>query len=102
MIITLNEAKEHLNIEISDNEHNTYLIDLIETAYNVISNDIQDDLELLKVNNNNTFPRPLIHAAKLLICNWFELRQIDLVGVSISKSDVYDKLIMPYKNYSIA
>ena len=101
MIITLNEAKKHLNIGLDFIEDDGYITLLIDVAENLIEKDIRKSIVSIVLLEGKT-PPVLLHAAKLLIGNFYENREDVIVGASVNKIPLsYRYLISKYKSYTI-
>lgn len=100
-IITLEQAKKHLNISEDFLEDNEYITDLIDVAENLIEMDIHKTIQSIEMSEGS-IPPLLKHAVKLLICNFYENREDVIVGAVVNKIPIsYRYLISKYKTYTI-
>lgn len=100
--ITLNEAKNHLVVDEDWNDDDTYITELIDMVETVIENHIHDTLENL-VTELGAMPRPIVHAMKLMISNFYENREPIVTGtITASLPLSYEYLLAPYINRTIA
>jgi len=101
MIITLTEAKQHLNIQESFLEDDTLITDLILVAENVIERDTQHTINSIEISEGSV-PPMLKHAAKILVSTFYENREAVIIGVSVSEVPFsYKYLMSSYKKYTI-
>ena len=101
MIITLSQAKKHLNIEDDRTDEDEYIMELIEVVESVIENDIKKTIVSV-LDANGIAPTPLKQATKILIATFFENREATIVGLRMEKTPLsYEYLIAPYKKYTV-
>ena len=97
-ILTIIEAKKHLNLDSTFLEDDEYIQSLIEVAENLIENDTSKVL-----SDFTAIPPVLKHAAKILISTFYENREAVIVGVSINEVPFsYKYLIGGFKKWTIA
>lgn len=97
-IITLTEAKKHLNIDEEFTEDDNYIQSLIDVAENLIENDTQKVL-----SSFSAIPPVLKHAAKILISTFYENREAVVIGTIVSEVPFsYKYLIGGFKKWTIA
>lgn len=97
-VITLAEAKKHLNIEQEFTEDDTYISNLIDVAEATVASHICRTFEELAEDNGGSLPTPVIHACLLYLGNLYQNRE--LVGSKTSALPFnYDYLINLYRNY---
>lgn len=94
MYLSLEEAKDHLNVE--HDEDDVYIMSLIETAEEQLANCINRPFsEVLK--KDGTLPTPLRHAIKILAARLYAYREGDVVGRVQEASFTLANLFMPYR-----
>lgn len=93
MEITLDEIKDHLNIERSDKFYDSYLLSLLDAAKVVVQKHICDDIDGVKEGEQI----PLLHAIKLLCGTWFMNRE-SLSNLQKGNHS-YEYILSLYKNY---
>lgn len=100
-MLTLEEAKKHLNIDTLFVADDTYITDLIEVAQNVIEHDTQRSIDNI-IAVEGSVPALLKHAAKILVATYYENREATIVGVSIHEVPLsYKSLIGLYRKYTV-
>jgi len=101
MIITLAQAKKHLNIDQEFTDDDEYIEELIEVCENVIEKDLHATLAEITLAEA-TIPALLKHACKILLSTYFENREAVTVGATITETPLsYKHLISKYKNYTV-
>lgn len=94
MEITLDEIKQHLNIERDYHGEDSYLQSLISTAKVIVQKHIcEDDIDGMSDGEKT----PLIHAIKLLVATLFMNRE-SLSNLSKGNHS-YEYILSLYKNY---
>lgn len=114
MIITVGEAKNHLNIGEGFTDDDLYINDLILVAENAIETDIHRtfmnlvlELDIQRTLDGNaaelgTIPAVLKHAAKLMVGNFYANREPAIIGVSVTEMPLsYRYLVSKYKSYTV-
>lgn len=97
-VITLAQAKRHLNIETGFTEDDTYITDLINVAEATVASHICKTFEELAEENEGNLPTPVLHACLLYLGNLYQNREI--VGSKTSALPFnYDYLINLYRRY---
>lgn len=94
MEITLDEIKQHLNIEKDWNGENQYLQSLLDAAKVVVQKHICDDIDGMSEEQK----KPLIHAIKLLVGTLYMNRE-SLSNLNKANHS-YEYILSLYKNYS--
>lgn len=94
MEITLDEIKEHLNIEKYWHGEDQYLQSLLAAAKVVVQKHICDDIDGVKEGEQI----PLLHAIKLLVGTWYMNRE-SLSNLQKGNHS-YEYILSLYKNYS--
>ena len=94
MEITLDEIKEHLNIEKDWHGEDQYLQSLLDAAKVVVQKHICDDIDGVKEGEQI----PLLHAIKLLVGTWYMNRE-SLSNLQKGNHS-YEYILSLYKNYS--
>lgn len=104
--ITLDEAKDHLRVDFSDDD--TYIQLLCDMVEELVSQEIGAslassgsalvDLEI----TTGVLPRNLVHAMYLMIGHFYNLREATIIGVQAYKIPYgFEFLIAPYRAYTI-
>lgn len=94
MGITLDEIKEHLNIEKDWHGEDQYLQSLLDAAKVVVQKHICDSIDGVKEGEQI----PLLHAIKLLVGTWYMNRE-SLSNLNKGNHS-YEYILSLYKNYS--
>ena len=92
MEITLDELKQHLNIEKEWNGDNQYLQSLLDAAKVVVQKHICDSID-----GKSEGQLPLAHAVKLLVGTWYMNRE-SLSNLNKANHS-YEYILSLYKNY---
>jgi len=99
--ITLNEAKSHLNINLDWTDDDLYINSLIDMVETIIENHIHDSLSDLE--EEGLLPKPVVHAMKLMIGNFYEHREPIMIGVNAMKLPYsFEYLLDNYCNRTIS
>lgn len=93
MEITLDEIKQHLNLEADWHGEDSYLQSLIGAAKQVVEMHICDDID-----GKSEGQLPLAHAIKLLVGTWYMNRE-SLSNLNKANHS-YEYILSLYKNYS--
>lgn len=93
MEITVDELKQHLNIERSENFYDSYLLSLLDAAKVVVQKHICDSIDGMSDGEKT----PLIHAIKLLVGTWFMAKES--VSNLNKANHSYEYILSLYKNY---
>lgn len=100
MYITLDEAKKQLNIEVEYIEDDLYIADLIDVVETVVELHINQNLEDLKVSNNNVLPKNLKHAMLMLLAHYYNVREaVSFTAKSVEIPLSYKYLLDFHQNY---
>lgn len=102
MILTLEQVKSHLNIDLDYKDDDLYLLDLATVAESsvMVHLNITDYSEITGANDQ--IPAPVIHAILLLTGNLYMNREPVAVGVSVATIPyTYEYLLSGYRNYKI-
>ena len=101
MIVTLSEAKKHLNIESTFLEDDEYVTSLILLSENLIEKDIRKTIASIQLLEGSV-PAVLKHASKMLIGNFYTNREDIIVGTQMVKVPLsYKYLVSKYKIYTV-
>ena len=74
----------------------------MELAHTVVENHIHDQFSNLE-DETGAIPKPLVHAMKLIISNFYENREPIAVGVSVAEMPFsLEYLLDIYKNRTVA
>lgn len=93
MEITLDEIKQHLNLEADWHGEDQYLQSLIGAAKQVVEMHICDDID-----GKSEGQLPLAHAIKLLVGTWYMNRE-SLSNLQKGNHS-FEYILSLYKNYS--
>lgn len=93
MEITLDEIKQHLNLEADWHGEDSYLQSLIDAAKVVVERHICDDID-----GKSEGQLPLAHAIKLLVGTWYMNRE-SLSNLQKGNHS-YEYILSLYKNYN--
>jgi len=93
MEITLDEIKQHLNLEADWHGEDSYLQSLIGAAKQVVEMHICDDID-----GKSEGQLPLAHAIKLLVGTWYMNRE-SLSNLQKGNHS-FEYILSLYKNYS--
>lgn len=101
MYVSLELAKQHLNIEQSYTGDDTYIEHLIEVAEKTVEKHIDYRLEDYITDDGDELPKPLQHAILLFVGDMYMSRESNAYGISVSEIPFsYDYLLSLYKDYS--
>ena len=92
MEITIDELKQHLNIERDYHVEDSYLQSLIDAAKVVVQKHICDSID-----GKSEGQLPLAHAVKLLVGTWYMNRE-SLSNLNKANHS-YEYILSLYKNY---
>ena len=92
MEITIDEIKQHLNIERDYHGEDSYLQSLIDAAKVVVQKHICDSID-----GKSEGQLPLAHAVKLLVGTWYMNRE-SLSNLNKANHS-YEYILSLYKNY---
>lgn len=96
--MTINEAKQHLNIDLDFTGDDEYIEQLIMVCEQVVVNRCKvSSIDELKVDGE--LPRPIIHAIKLFIGNLYNNRESVSFGQAHELPMSFEYLILPYVKY---
>jgi len=99
--ISLTEAKSHLVVDITWTDDDTYITELIDMVEVVVANHIHDTLADLEVDGE--LPKPLLHAMKLMMSNFYENREPVVIGTTTAALPYsMEYLLEPYTNRTIS
>jgi uncharacterized phage protein (predicted DNA packaging) len=98
-MITLDQAKKHLNLEPDFVEDDEYILGLISMAEQAVRVHVNEDFDKLAEDNGGCFPAPLQQAMLLMIGNMYQNRE-PLGTRNAALPFNYQYLINLYQNYS--
>jgi hypothetical protein len=98
MYITLEQAKQHLNIDQSYSIDDEYITQLIGVAEDVVSKHIDDKLIDIEIEAG-VLPASIVHAMLLLIGNFYANREPVAFASSNEIPLNYQYLLSLYKHY---
>lgn len=97
MYINLQITKQHLNIDDSYTNDDQYISELIDVAEEVVMKAINE--ETLQLGADGSVPKSLLHAALLLIGNYYANREA-VAFANVNKVPLaFEYLINLYKKY---
>lgn len=96
--ISLEEAKKHLNIEPEFKDDDSYIIDLVSAAEDVVAEDICTPLVEIE-NEEGKLPPLLKQAVLLMVGTFYASRETLAFGVLVNETPVYRHLIGLYRDY---
>lgn len=98
-MITLDQAKKHLNLEPDFVEDDEYILGLISMAEQAVRVHVNEDFDTLAEANGGCLPSPLSQAMLLMIGNMYQNREpLGTRNAALPLNYVY--LINLYQNYS--
>ena len=97
-MITLDQAKAHLNILPDFVEDDEYILGLISMAEQAVRVNVNEDFDTLAEANGGCFPAPLEQAKLLMIGNMYQNRE-PLGTRNAALPFNYAYLIDLYRNY---
>lgn len=96
--IDLDTIKRHLNIDPDYTDEDEYLMNLSEVAVTAIENHI--DSPISRFIHDGELPAPLLHAALLLIGNYYQNRESESIGHIVNTlPHGYEYLLQSYIDY---
>jgi hypothetical protein len=98
-MITLDQAKKHLNLEPDFVEDDEYILGLISMAEQAVRVHVNEDFDTLAEKNGGCLPAPLSQAMLLMIGNMYQNRE-PLGTRNAALPFNYQYLINLYQNYS--
>ena len=97
--ITLETAKQHLNLEPDYNLDDEYIKTIIEVAEQAVEVHVNEDLKAI-VEEKGELPKPLLQAMLLMIGNLYQNREM-VAPMKVKELPFnYQYLIDLYKNYN--
>lgn len=97
-MITLDQAKKHLNLEPDFVEDDEYILGLISMAEQAVRVHVNEDFDTLAEANGGCLPSPLSQAMLLMIGNMYQNRE-PLGTRNAALPFNYAYLIDLYRNY---
>ena len=97
--LTLNEAKNHLNIDTDFINDDDYIEMLIDVAVNAVETHLNVSSLDNIISAGGKFPPAVKAAMLLLIGNYYANREPVTYGKVSSLPNSYEYLLSPYKNY---
>lgn len=97
--ITLEQAKQHLNIDENYMADDSYIIMLIAAAEITVAKDVCEELKDLEVKPGE-IPAPLKYAILLQVGDYYNSRETVAFVSTMSEVPTYKHLIGLYRNYS--
>lgn len=99
MYISLDYAKQHLNLYPDFVEDDEYILGLINAAEQAVRVHVNKDLDTLAEENGGCLPAPLLQAMLLAIGNWYQNRE-PLGTRNLALPFSYQYLVDLYRNYN--
>lgn len=99
MFVTLEQIKNHLNIDDYFKEDDNYISSLYEVAEKVVEKHTDSDLSVIAETNGGLLPTPLVHAMLLFIGDMYKNRESVAFTSVNSIPFSYDYILSLYKNY---
>lgn len=100
MYISLEDAKKHLNVDISYTDDDQYILDLITVAEDSVSKHLDIALDELE-DGNGMLPSSVVHAMLLMIGNLYATREPISYSTVVKIPYTYEYLISLYKHYTV-
>lgn len=100
MYISLEDAKKHLNVDISYTDDDQYILDLITVAEDSVSKHLDTALDELE-DGNGMLPSSVVHAMLLMIGNLYANREPVSYSTVMKIPYTYEYLISLYKHYTV-
>ena len=97
-MLTLELAKQHLNLEPEYVDDDKYIETLIEVAEQAVEMHVNEKLEDIAMEGN--FPKPLLQAMLLMVGNLYQNRETVSPMKVTALPYNYEYLINLYKNYN--
>lgn len=98
-MITLELAKQHLNLEPDYVDDNKYIETLIEVAEQAVEVHVNEKLEDI-ADKEGQIPKPLLQAILLMVGNLYQNREMVAPMKVTALPYNYEYLINLYKNYN--
>lgn len=99
-LITIEEVKTHLKIEIGDTDQDTYLEGLIDLAVEIITDTVGGDLQTIL--KDEKLPLRVKQAGLFLIGHFFWRREPIITGTIVANIPMtFDYLMALHKQYGI-
>lgn len=99
-VITLAEAKKHLNLESDFTEDDNYISDLIGVAEQAVEKHVNVAFTQLASDGGGTLPAPVKQAVLLMVGNLYQHREVMGSVNELELPRAYDYLIDLYRNYN--
>lgn len=100
MHVSLEDVKEHLNIDQSYKADDAYLVGLIDVCEKAVERSIDLTLDALAAQHEGEVPAPIVHAVKLLIGNFYANRESIAFAQAYQLPKSFDFLLDLYRNYA--
>lgn len=98
MILTLDEAKQHLRVDLEFTDDDSLITELIGVAEADIASRLKYDT-LSEKFPGEAYPLPVKQAAKLLVAHYYENREPVAFASSSKVPMMVDSLLFPYVRY---
>ena len=101
MFITLNNTKQHLNIDESYRADDDYILSLIQNAEDAVAKRLNvKHLSQLVNPNTGGLPDSVLQAILLLVGNWYQNREPIAIGNTVKIPYTLDFIFDLNKNYN--
>lgn len=97
--LSLEDAKAHLNIMPDYHDEDGIVEDAVAAAEEYVAMDVCVPLSEFK-NERGEIPAPLIQAIKLILGDFYAVRESVVLGTLVHKNPRYESIIGLYRNYS--
>lgn len=97
MEITLEQVKQHLNLDAGFTADDNYLLSLIEVAKEAVNWQLDNP----SIEEEETTPATIIHAALLLIGELYNHREITTATNANALPKAYDYLLSIHRRYTV-
>lgn len=99
-LITLAEAKKHLNLESDFTEDDAYITSLIDVAEQAVERHVNVAFDKLAEDGGGSIPAPVRQAVLLMVGNLYQHREVMGSVNELELPRAYDYLIDLYRNYN--
>lgn len=99
-VVTLADAKKHLNLESDFTADDAYITSLIEVAEQAVEAHVNVAFEQLAEDGGGTLPAPVRQAVLLMVGNLYQHREVMGSVNELELPRAYDYLIDLYRNYN--
>lgn len=97
--LSLQEAKEHLNIDAEDTYDDGNINAMIDTAENTVMGYLNRTAEDVELEYGGDVPSPIIHAVKLHVGTLFANRESVTYGAANKVPHSYEFVLSQFRKY---